>query len=68
MVLGKKVALFYWEWGQDSAPREGRKCPGNSSTLCCVYLTLSCWVIFHGFIVYDIFQNKLFQKILSRTL
>ena len=25
MVLGKKVAIFYWEWGRNSAPREGQK-------------------------------------------
>ena len=27
MVLGKKVAYFDWEWGQNSAPREGQKMP-----------------------------------------
>ena len=25
MVLGKKVAIFDWEWGQNSAPRDGQK-------------------------------------------
>ena len=25
MVLGKKVATFDCEWGQNSAPREGQK-------------------------------------------
>ena len=29
MVLGKKVAIFYWEWGQNSAPRDGQKIPWN---------------------------------------
>ena len=27
MVLGKRVAIFYWEWGLNSAPREGQKIP-----------------------------------------
>ena len=27
MVLGKKVAIFDWEWGQNSAPGEGQKMP-----------------------------------------
>ena len=25
MVLGKKVAIFNWEWGRNSAPRDGLK-------------------------------------------
>ena len=25
MVLGKKVAIFDWEWGRNSAPRELRR-------------------------------------------
>ena len=27
MVLGKKVAIFDWEWGRISAPRDGQKIP-----------------------------------------
>ena len=27
MVLGKKVAIFDWEWGRNSAPKEGQKLP-----------------------------------------
>ena len=27
MVLGKKVAIFDWEWGRNSAPRDGQKIP-----------------------------------------
>ena len=27
MVLGKKVANFDWEWGRNSAPRDGQKIP-----------------------------------------
>ena len=27
MVLGKKVAIFDWEWGRNSAPRGGQKPP-----------------------------------------
>ena len=27
MVLGKNVAIFDWEWGQISAPRDGQKIP-----------------------------------------
>ena len=27
MVLEKKVAIFDWEWGRNSAPREGQKMP-----------------------------------------
>ena len=29
MVLGKKVAIFDWEWGRNSAPRDGQKIPCN---------------------------------------
>ena len=32
MVLGKKAAIFDWEWGRNSAPREGQKIP-------CVFIT-----------------------------
>ena len=27
MVLGKKVTIFDWEWGQNLAPRDGQKRP-----------------------------------------
>ena len=27
MVLGKKVAIFDWEWGRNLAPRDGQKRP-----------------------------------------
>ena len=27
MVLGKRVAIFDWEWGRNSAPRDGQKRP-----------------------------------------
>ena len=27
MVLGKEVAIFDWEWGRNSAPRDGQKSP-----------------------------------------
>ena len=26
-ILGKKVAIFDWEWGRNSAPRDGQKRP-----------------------------------------
>ena len=31
MVLGKKVAIFDWECGRNSAPREGQKIPCHFS-------------------------------------
>ena len=27
IVLGKRVAIFDWEWSQNSAPRDGQKNP-----------------------------------------
>ena len=27
MVMGKKVAIFDWKWGRNSAPRDGQKIP-----------------------------------------
>ena len=33
MVLGKKVAIFDWEWGQNSAPRQEQKMPCLVSAL-----------------------------------
>ena len=41
MVLGKKVAIFGWEWGRISAPRDGQKilCP------LIFYELLLCWFI-----------------------
>ena len=27
MVLGKKMTIFDWEWGQNSAPGDGQKIP-----------------------------------------
>ena len=32
MVLGKKDAIFDWEWGQNLAPRDGQKYPCNVLT------------------------------------
>ena len=29
MVLGKKMASFDWDWGRNSAPREGQKMPSG---------------------------------------
>ena len=29
MVLEKNVPIFNWEWGRNSAPREGQKIPWN---------------------------------------
>ena len=34
MVLGKKVTIFDWEWGQNSAPRDGQKRPWNEIMKC----------------------------------
>ena len=31
MVLGKKVASFDWEWGRNSAPRDGQKMPWQNT-------------------------------------
>ena len=33
MVLGKKVAIYDWEWGQIRALEMGRKGPGTGSDL-----------------------------------
>ena len=48
MVLGKKVAMFNWEWGRNSAPREGQKMP-------CLYV---CWVIFIAFVNINFSKNS----------
>ena len=48
MVLGKKVAIFDWEWGRNSAPRDGQKLPCkqcSSQSLPC-FLTQSRYVCF----------------------
>ena len=44
MVLGKKVAIFDWEWGRNSAPRDRQKVPCNCHKWrekrvkeCCIY-------------------------------
>ena len=46
MVLGKNVAIFYWEWGRNSAPVEGQKIPCvlvNYSLVClCLFGSLFC--------------------------
>ena len=39
MILGKKVAIFDWEWGQNPAPRDGQKIPWNCGTLYLVILS-----------------------------
>ena len=36
MVFGKKVAISDWEWGRNSAPREGQKIPCKN-----IYLLLT---------------------------
>ena len=33
MVLVKKVAIFDWEWGRNSAPRDGQKRPWGAKCL-----------------------------------
>ena len=35
MVLGKKEVIFYWEWGRNSAPRDGQKKPCCKCSLLC---------------------------------
>ena len=43
MVLEKKVAIFYWEWGRNSAPRharEGQKIPWKHYGLRRVHVTI----------------------------
>ena len=41
MALGKKVAIFDWEWGRNSATREGAENPLSDLGLHC--LSCSCW-------------------------
>ena len=41
MVLGKKVAIFDWEWVRNSAPRDGQKIPCKASTLFTVTCNIS---------------------------
>ena len=62
MVLGKKVAIFDWEWGRNSAPREGQKIPWMFASM----IKLVCRV--HLNIIYSRHNNqKTFsgQKILA---
>ena len=33
MLLGKKVAIFDWEWGRNLAPRDGQKISWTHSKL-----------------------------------
>ena len=40
MVLGKMVAILDWEWGRNSAPRDGQKSPWESIFFCIVGLPL----------------------------
>ena len=48
MVLGKKVTIFDWEWGRNSAPRDGQKRPCISNTgttnVCNKYQNLMSWL------------------------
>ena len=46
MVLGKKVAIFAWEWGQNLAPRDGQERPCN-----CPTQSLTCMKSFVGFYI-----------------
>ena len=34
MVLGKKVAIFDWEWVRNWAPRKGQKMPCKKTKKC----------------------------------
>ena len=34
MELGKRVAIFDWEWGRNSAPGEGQKIPSANNMDC----------------------------------
>ena len=36
MVLGEKMAIFVWEWGGFSAPRDGQKISWSSFQKICV--------------------------------
>ena len=53
MVLGKKVAIFDWEWGGNSAPREGQKMP---------CLLFSCWVMPLFFSLQILLSKKIFHN------
>ena len=37
MVLGKKVAIFDWEWGRNSAPRDGQKRPCTCTSVMLIH-------------------------------
>ena len=36
MVLGKKVAIFDWEWGRNSAPIDWQKIPCACTCISCL--------------------------------
>ena len=45
MVLGKKVAIFDWEWGQNLPPRDGQNNPLQADpifTACTVSFSCAC--------------------------
>ena len=48
MVLGKKVAIFDWEWGRNSVPREGQKMPWKSDWLSEVNMDLNDGILYAG--------------------
>ena len=57
MVLGKKVTIFDWEWGRNSAPRDGQKRP---CLVCDVFLPLYYAVLGQAGVLLDCTnrQNK----------
>ena len=40
MILGEKVAIFEWEWGQYLTPRDGQKSPSMVKVLWSAFLNM----------------------------
>ena len=70
MVLGQKVAIFDWEWGRNSAPREGQKIPCQKTKNCSMSqfsfnldetLQTSRWIIYEQW--HEISNNVAFWHV-----
>ena len=58
MVLGKKVAIFNWERGRNSAPREEQKIPSKISKFLIEFKGCLSGLEFTKYVVQNSYQER----------
>ena len=58
MILGKKVAIFDWEWGRNSAPKDGQKSPSMVKVFWITFFKYAADIIFRRTKCFCVFRLR----------